>query len=152
LRATKYQKSKKPKAQGEFRKHSVNQDRKNARSNDGKSQKKKMATSKPTDNERTCKAKLLVRMDSFSFFLVCGKGSSCHEGHPPKTIEEMPSCKRLLLEEAKDEAKLLANHGACPGLIAIGSDEEETRHRDDAMTSIIMDADNVEACKHNALC
>jgi hypothetical protein len=117
-RATKYRESKKLKAQGEFRKHSLNQDRKNARSNDGKSQKKKTATSKPTDNESTCKAKLVVGMDSFSFFLVCGKGSSCHEGHPPKTIEEMPSRKRLLLEEAKDEAKLLANHGARPGLIS----------------------------------
>jgi hypothetical protein len=29
----------------------------------------------------------------------------------------MPSRKRLLLEEAKDEAKLLANHGAHPRLI-----------------------------------
>lgn len=61
-------------AHGEFRKHTLNLNRQNARHDYGQSQKKKTATARPTksNDDQTCKVKLIIGIDQHSFFVVCG--------------------------------------------------------------------------------
>jgi hypothetical protein len=79
------EKARRPKAGGKLRARSINCDKRNARKGNGKSQKKRTSTSKalPGSDEPTCKAKLVIGIDSQSFFLVCGNGNDVHIGHLP---------------------------------------------------------------------
>jgi len=109
-----------PKAGGEPRVSTFSRNKENARSDDGKKQVRRTSTSKavPDSKETTCKAKVVIGVDAKSFFVICGLGKATHEGHPPLKNGEMPNRKRLIPEEAKAEAKRMANLGARPGLVS----------------------------------
>jgi hypothetical protein len=98
----------------------MNQNKQHNRSNNGKSQRKKTATSLPLkeSNETTCKVRLAIGIDSLSFFVVGGRGHGIHEDHPPLEPTEMPTRKRTVPQEADTFAKKLAMKGARPGLIS----------------------------------
>jgi hypothetical protein len=114
------EKARRPKAGGKLRARSINCDKRNARKGNGKSQKKRTSTSKalPGSDKPTCKAKLVIGIDSQSFFLVCGNGNDVHIGHSPLSSEEMPTRKCIVPEKAIAKAKQMAIRGAKPGLIA----------------------------------
>jgi hypothetical protein len=107
------------KAEGDYRNHSLNCDKKHARK-DGKNQKRKTSTSRPVKGSEasTCKVKLVIGIDQYSLFLVCGIGEETHKGHPPLEEEEMPTRLRIVPEEASSMARLMANNSVRPGLIA----------------------------------
>jgi hypothetical protein len=79
-------------------KHTMNQNKQHNCSNNGKSQRKKTATSLPLkeSNETTCKVRLAIGIDSLSFFVVGGRGHGIHEDHPPLEPTEMPTRKRMV--------------------------------------------------------
>ena len=68
-------------ASGEYCRHIINLNRNNAWQNDGKKQKKKTGTSHPikSNDDISCKVKLVVGIDQHSFFLVCGLGNDTHK-------------------------------------------------------------------------
>jgi hypothetical protein len=107
------------KAEGDYRNHSLNCDKKHARK-DGKNQKRKTSTSRPVkDSEAsTCKVRLVIGIDRYSLFLVCGIGEETHKGHPPLEEEEMPTRLRTVPKEASTMARLMANNSVRPGSIA----------------------------------
>lgn len=120
-RYKKYQENnRQQKGNGELRSYSINGDKRNARKVNGKSQKKQTSTSKPVieNNDVTCKAKLVIGIDLYSFFLVLGNGNNIHSGHPPLGADEMPTRARTVPEQAITAAKRMANRGARPGYIA----------------------------------
>lgn len=101
------EKDRQPKAGGELC------DKRNARKGNGKSQKKRTSTSKalPGSDEPTCKAKLVIGIDSQSFFLVCGNGNDVHIGHSPLSSEEMPTRKCIVPEKATAKARRRRRRG-----------------------------------------
>jgi hypothetical protein len=107
------------KAEGDYRNHSLNCDKKHARK-DGKNQRRKTSTSRPVKGSEatTCKVKLVIGIDQYSLFLVCGIGEETHEGHPPLEEEEMPTRLRTVPQEASTMARLMANNSVRPGSIA----------------------------------
>jgi hypothetical protein len=107
------------KAEGKYRNHTVNCDKKNNRKA-GKNQKKKTSTSRPVkgSEESTCKVKLVIGIDQYNFFLICGVGEETHEWHPPLVEEEMPTRLRTIPKEALTMARLMANNSVRPGSIA----------------------------------
>jgi hypothetical protein len=109
------------KSQGEYRKHTINQNKNNARQGqDSKKLNKKTSTSKPlkANNDTTCKVRLMIGIDLYSFFLFCGLGKDMHEGHPPLDTNHLPTRLRSVPNEATETAKLMATKGARPGLIS----------------------------------
>jgi hypothetical protein len=108
------------KAEGEYRKHTINCDKYNARKGDESKLNKKTSTSKPlkANNETTCKVRLLIDIDLSSFFLVCGLGKDVHEGHRPLDTAEMPTRQCTVPKDATTAAKQMATKGARPGLIS----------------------------------
>ena len=73
-----------------------------------------------SSNGANCKAKLVIGVDSRSFFLVCGIGNNIHTGHPPLSSEEMPRTRKrtVVPENVSVVAQQMANREAKPGLIA----------------------------------
>ena len=110
---SKYYKSTMQRASGEYRQHSMNRDKQYARTDEGKKQKKKTSTWLPVkeNNDTTCKVKLVIGTDAYSFFVVCGIENGTHEGHPPLASEEMPTRKRTVPEDAKKLASQMAMKG-----------------------------------------
>lgn len=161
FRSRKYrQNATKPQSGGNYRKSSINLDARNARGGTGKSQKKRTSTHRAlTENEEsTCKARIVIGIDSNSFFVVGGAGNNCHEGHPPQSKEDIPSRKRYISGEATQQAKVMALHGARPGLIAAVIKENYgvsmTRRQSSSLTqhaklaSSLIGAENLEKYQH----
>mmetsp|Transcript_8309 Transcript_8309/g.15060 ORF Transcript_8309/g.15060 Transcript_8309/m.15060 type:complete len:250 (-) Transcript_8309:103-852(-) len=91
----------------------------NDQGREGVRQIKRTRTSKANSSGSNCKAKLVIGVDSHSFFLVCGLGNNMHSGHLPLSSEEMSRTrKRTVPEEASAIAKQVAISGANHGLIA----------------------------------
>ena len=104
---------------GSYRRHSLIRDRANQRSDDGLSQKKTRNTSKPVrDDKPTCPCMLVIKMDSHSFYLVCGRGEKEHRGHAPRTDLQRTTFVSETSQESQEFAKVLANKGVGPRAIA----------------------------------
>jgi hypothetical protein len=102
-----------------FRVYRKKADKDNDQGKEGARQIKRTRTSKANSSGSNCKAKLVIGVDSHSFFLVCGLGNNMHSGHLPLSSEEMSlTRKRTVPEEAAAIAKPVAISGANHGLIA----------------------------------
>jgi MULE transposase domain len=71
-------------------------DKKNARGSKSSGKALKRRTSTLRDSGCACTAKLVIRLDQLSFYLVCGLGDNKHTGHPPMESNEITNRKRYL--------------------------------------------------------
>ena len=113
-----YRQSKSPKAGGELRQSSLTCDRKNSRGTNGQSMARRTSTARPTGDNCTCRASFVIGIDNLSFFMICGNGYDMHEGHPPLSVEELTTRKRLVPMEAATLQERAANANIRPGQTA----------------------------------
>jgi len=117
-RSKKYQSFSNLKVDGPFRNSTMECDRNNSRGSKGNSQPKRSTTGRPIAHDQTCKAKICIDVDDFSFFMVCGIGDSTHNGHPPLSPHLMATPSRLVPDSAHTLQCMAANANIRPGQTA----------------------------------
>ena len=71
-------------------------DKKNSRGSNSSGKALRRRNSTQRNTTCTCPAKIVIRLDERSFFLVCGLGDNNHKGHPPMDHNEITNRKRFL--------------------------------------------------------
>ena len=94
-------------------------DKKNARgsNNSGKALQRRNCTQR--DTRCTCSAKIVIRLDQYSFYLVCGVGDNNHRGHPPMAPNEITDRKRFLNVPTLENAAAMAAANIRPSQAAL---------------------------------
>ena len=94
-------------------------DKKNSRgsNNSGKALRRRNCTQR--DTRCTCSAKIVIRLDQYSFHLVCGVGDNQHRGHPPMSRNEITNRKRFLDAPTLENAAAMAAANILPSQAAL---------------------------------
>ncbi len=94
-------------------------DKKNCRgsNNSGKALRRRNCTQR--DTRCTCSAKIVIRLDQYSFHLVCGVGDNQHRGHPPMARNEITNRKRFLDAPTLENAAAMAAANILPSQAAL---------------------------------
>jgi hypothetical protein len=94
-------------------------DKKNCRgsNNSGKALRRRNCTQR--DTRCTCSAKIVIRLDQYSFHLVCGVGDNQHRGHPPMTHNKITNRKRFLDAPTLENAAAMAAANILPSQAAL---------------------------------
>ena len=85
-----------------YRNESLHSDRKNSRGNTGKQMCRKTRTTRALCNDTLCRFGFVLKVDTFGFYLVGGKGSATHCHHPKVTKSEYALPTRLINADEKD--------------------------------------------------
>jgi hypothetical protein len=94
-------------------------DKRNSRgsNNSGKALRRRNCTQR--DTRCTCSAKIVIRLDQYSFHLVCGVGDNQHRGHPPMPSNEITNRKRFLDAPTLENAAAMAAANILPSQAAL---------------------------------
>ena len=71
------------------------------------------------DTSYTCSAKIVIRLDQYSFHLVCGVGDNHHRGHPPMAPNKITNRKRFLDAPTLENAAAMAAANIWPSQAAL---------------------------------
>jgi MULE transposase domain len=94
-------------------------DKKNSRGSNSSGEPMKKRSSTLRDTTCTCPARITIRLDENSFFLVCGLGDNQHKGHPPMSHHEITNRKRFLDAGSLEDVSAMAVANIQPSQAAL---------------------------------